>query len=153
MFIYAGQRDRGAIPAKMLHGRTPQLLAQHTSPLWLIQQFGHPPSEPVTGSSWLPAPNGIHFHPPTSLWVHTGERTMTGPLDHLVHHDLDDTRELLEAAKQLSDADYRRKLRPRQQVVWFEGNYEDYEKDYKRRMGTAADQPHRIKYKPLRKAG
>lgn len=39
------------------------------------------------------------------------------------------------------------------QVVWFEGNYEDYEKDYKRRMGTDADQPHRIKYKPLRKAG
>ncbi|MBU0859276.1 MAG: energy-dependent translational throttle protein EttA [Alphaproteobacteria bacterium] len=39
------------------------------------------------------------------------------------------------------------------QVVWFEGNYEDYEKDYKRRMGADADQPHRIKYKPLRKAG
>lgn len=83
--------------------------------------FGHPPSEPVAGSSWLPSPNGVHFHPPTSLWVHTGERTMTGPLDHLVHHDLDDTRDLLEAAKQLSDADYRRQLRPDQQVVWFEG--------------------------------
>lgn len=39
------------------------------------------------------------------------------------------------------------------QVVWFEGNYEDYEKDYKRRMGADADQPKRIKYKPLRKAG
>jgi len=39
------------------------------------------------------------------------------------------------------------------QVVWFEGNYEDYEKDYKRRLGKGADQPHRIKYKPLRKAG
>ncbi len=39
------------------------------------------------------------------------------------------------------------------QVVWFEGNYEDYEKDYKRRLGHDADQPHRIKYKPLRKAG
>jgi ATP-binding cassette ChvD family protein len=39
------------------------------------------------------------------------------------------------------------------QVVWFEGNYEDYEKDYKRRMGADADTPHRIKYKPLRKAG
>jgi energy-dependent translational throttle protein EttA len=39
------------------------------------------------------------------------------------------------------------------QVVWFEGNYEDYEKDRHRRMGTDADQPHRIKYKPLRKAG
>jgi len=39
------------------------------------------------------------------------------------------------------------------QVVWFEGNYEDYEKDYHRRLGKDADQPHRIKYKPLRKAG
>ncbi len=39
------------------------------------------------------------------------------------------------------------------QVVWFEGNYEDYERDRKRRLGQDADQPHRIKYKPLRKAG
>lgn len=39
------------------------------------------------------------------------------------------------------------------QVVWFEGNYEDYEKDYRRRMGHDADTPKRIKYKPLRKAG
>src|SRR5690625_148009 len=35
------------------------------------------------------------------------------------------------------------------QVVWFEGNYQDYEADRKRRLGAAADQPHRIKYKPL----
>jgi sulfate-transporting ATPase len=39
------------------------------------------------------------------------------------------------------------------QVVWFEGNYEDYEKDRKKRLGMDADQPHRIKYRPLRKAG
>jgi ABC-type multidrug transport system ATPase subunit len=32
------------------------------------------------------------------------------------------------------------------QVVWFEGNYADYEADRKRRLGDAADQPHRIKY-------
>ena len=35
------------------------------------------------------------------------------------------------------------------QVVWFEGNYEDYEKDLHRRMGSSADQPTRIKYKPI----
>ena len=35
------------------------------------------------------------------------------------------------------------------QVVWFEGNYEDYEADKRRRLGDAATQPHRIKYKPL----
>jgi ATPase subunit of ABC transporter with duplicated ATPase domains len=31
-------------------------------------------------------------------------------------------------------------------VVWFEGNYSDYEKDRKARLGSAADQPHRIRY-------
>lgn len=35
------------------------------------------------------------------------------------------------------------------EVVWFEGNYADYEADKHRRMGTDADQPHRIKYKKL----
>jgi ATP-binding cassette ChvD family protein len=35
------------------------------------------------------------------------------------------------------------------QVTWFEGNYEDYEADRHRRLGAEADQPHRIKYKPL----
>jgi sulfate-transporting ATPase len=34
-------------------------------------------------------------------------------------------------------------------VEWFEGNYDDYEADRKRRLGADADQPHRIKYKPL----
>jgi energy-dependent translational throttle protein EttA len=35
------------------------------------------------------------------------------------------------------------------QVVWFEGNYQDYEADRKRRLGVEADQPHRIKYRKL----
>jgi energy-dependent translational throttle protein EttA len=35
------------------------------------------------------------------------------------------------------------------QAVWFEGNYQDYEADRKRRLGAAADQPHRIKYRKL----
>jgi energy-dependent translational throttle protein EttA len=34
-------------------------------------------------------------------------------------------------------------------VVWFEGNYADYEADRRRRLGAEADQPHRIKYKKL----
>jgi ATP-binding cassette ChvD family protein len=34
-------------------------------------------------------------------------------------------------------------------VEWFEGNYQDYEADRHRRLGAEADQPHRIKYKPL----
>jgi len=35
------------------------------------------------------------------------------------------------------------------QVAWFEGNYADYEADRRRRLGAEADQPHRIRYKPL----
>ena len=34
-------------------------------------------------------------------------------------------------------------------VEWFEGNYQAYEADRRRRLGAAADQPHRIKYRPL----
>jgi ATP-binding cassette ChvD family protein len=34
-------------------------------------------------------------------------------------------------------------------VVWFDGNYSEYEADRKQRLGAAAEQPHRIKYRPL----
>jgi ATP-binding cassette ChvD family protein len=37
-------------------------------------------------------------------------------------------------------------------VVWFEGNYSDYEKDRKKRLGALAEQPHRIKYRQLTRA-
>ena len=37
-------------------------------------------------------------------------------------------------------------------VKWFEGNYSDYEADRKKRLGKAADQPHRMKYRPLMRA-
>jgi sulfate-transporting ATPase len=37
-------------------------------------------------------------------------------------------------------------------TVWFDGNYSDYEADRKARMGADADQPHRIKYRPLTRA-
>ncbi|MBI2529295.1 MAG: energy-dependent translational throttle protein EttA [Candidatus Rokubacteria bacterium] len=35
------------------------------------------------------------------------------------------------------------------QVVWFEGNYQDYEAQRRKRLGAAADTPHRLRYKPL----
>ncbi len=37
-------------------------------------------------------------------------------------------------------------------VVWFEGNYQEYEADRRRRLGAEADQPHRIRYRPLVRA-
>ncbi|MGE5707769.1 MAG: energy-dependent translational throttle protein EttA, partial [Bacteroidota bacterium] len=35
------------------------------------------------------------------------------------------------------------------QVVFFQGNFEDYEEDKKKRLGAEACQPHRVKYRPL----
>jgi ATPase subunit of ABC transporter with duplicated ATPase domains len=35
------------------------------------------------------------------------------------------------------------------QVVWFEGNYQDYEADRRKRLGAEADRPHRLRYKKL----
>jgi AraC family transcriptional regulator len=62
--------------------------------------FGRAPSVPGE-SRWLPAPNGIHFHPPTSLWVRAAEQPMSPLTEQLVHHDLDDTRALLQTAEGL----------------------------------------------------
>ncbi len=64
--------------------------------------FGHPPSTSA-GRHWLPAPNGIHFHPPTSLWVRATEQTMNPLVSQLVAHDLDDTAALLGIAETLPE--------------------------------------------------
>jgi ATPase subunit of ABC transporter with duplicated ATPase domains len=34
-------------------------------------------------------------------------------------------------------------------AVWFEGNYQEYDEDRRRRLGSEAERPHRIKYKKL----
>ncbi|WP_213005906.1 helix-turn-helix domain-containing protein [Paractinoplanes toevensis] len=66
--------------------------------------FGHPPSRPAS-RPWLPAPNGIHFHPPISLWVDANEH-VTNPLtEQLVRHDLDDTAALLAFSSRLTEAE------------------------------------------------
>jgi len=84
--------------------------------------YGHPPSIPSERNGhWLPAPNGIHFHPPTSLWVHTTEHPMSPLTQQLVAQDLDDTRDLLDRAKQLSDEDYRATRLPGSAVLGFDG--------------------------------
>jgi AraC family transcriptional regulator len=84
--------------------------------------FGHQPSAAHgAGSHWLPAPNGIHFHPPTSLWVHAEEQPMSPLTAQLVEHDLDDTAALLDLAKQLPYADYRRPLLVGNTVLDFDG--------------------------------
>jgi AraC family transcriptional regulator len=88
--------------------------------------FGHPPSgTPAVGDHRLPAPNGIHFHPPTSLWVDARERAMdpaTNPVTELMlGHDLDDTRALLDLAAGLPDDDLRREHQPADTVLSWDG--------------------------------
>ena len=36
-------------------------------------------------------------------------------------------------------------------IFWFDGNFSDYENDRKRRLGIAADTPHRIKYRSMKR--
>lgn len=83
--------------------------------------YGHPPSEAAGGDVWLPAPNGIHFHPPTHLWVHSTEQPMNPVTDQLVRHDLDDVRELITRAKALSLEEWAEVRVPGHQVATWEG--------------------------------
>ncbi|QCW51539.1 helix-turn-helix domain-containing protein [Nocardioides dongxiaopingii] len=88
--------------------------------------YGHPPSVAAARSeagrsSWLPSPNGIHFHPPTSLWIDSQEHAVNPLAQQLVGHDLDDTRTLLEAAARLPDDDYRRARMPGHTVLEWDG--------------------------------
>lgn len=85
--------------------------------------FGHPPSTPAAGH-WLPAPNGIHFHPPMSLWVQSTEHAMNPITEHLVRHDLDDTRHLVDLAKGVAPDDYAATRLPGLQVLGFDGSDE-----------------------------
>ncbi|MFI6869300.1 helix-turn-helix domain-containing protein [Nocardia sp. NPDC050406] len=87
--------------------------------------FGHPPSA-TTGEKrrrWLPAANGIHFHPPMSLWVQhepKGRNDMD-PTTLLLHHDIDDTRELLTAAGELTEEQFHRPRLPGHLVEEYRG--------------------------------
>ena len=85
--------------------------------------FGHPPSRPAA-RHWLPAPNGIHFHPPISLWVDSTEHTTNPLTEQMVRHDLDDTRALLEYAKGLTDADLGEVRLPGAVVLQWDGGEE-----------------------------
>jgi AraC family transcriptional regulator len=110
------------------------------------RHYGHAPSAVPAGTDtaasggvrgyWLPAPNGIHFHPPVALWVQEhdasaagrppgGAGPRAGDLGDvtwlLVRHDVDDTRALLEAAAALPDERYRACRLPGTRVVVFGG--------------------------------
>ncbi|PWW23959.1 DinB family protein [Geodermatophilus normandii] len=89
--------------------------------------YGRSPSSTAPGGSrdahWLPAPNGIHFHPPSSLWVSDEPARRGGDevTALLVHHGVEDTRALLELAKGLPAGEYRRVRAPGLSVLPWDG--------------------------------
>ncbi len=90
--------------------------------------FGYPPSATADRSTshWLPAPNGIHFHPPTSLWLDHGEastaRSGSGEVTEvMVRHDVEDVRDLLEVVKGLSEEEYHRVRLPGNAALGWDG--------------------------------
>ncbi|MDT9593663.1 helix-turn-helix transcriptional regulator [Nocardioides zeae] len=85
--------------------------------------YGHPPSATTAGTApWLSAPNGIHFHPPSNLWVRDDDapRPHRARLDPVLavqlHHGVADTTLLLETARHLDAEAYRRVLLPGHRV-------------------------------------
>ncbi|MFW6600495.1 helix-turn-helix transcriptional regulator [Propionibacteriaceae bacterium Y2011] len=94
--------------------------------------YGHPPGRtprrdaglgPTGDDHWIDAPNGIHFHPPANLWIHDrSRRPAEGPVTaHLLHHDLDDTTELITLAAELDEAEYRRNRLPGSFLLRWDG--------------------------------
>jgi AraC-like DNA-binding protein len=83
--------------------------------------YGAPPSA-YAGDVPLPAPNGIHFHPPAGLLIPGGRGGPGADLtERMVRHHLDRMRELLELAATLPREALERELRPGFVATWFEG--------------------------------
>ncbi|WP_412768050.1 helix-turn-helix domain-containing protein [Gordonia amicalis] len=94
--------------------------------------FGHSPGRaastgrtaPTEHSHWLPAPNGIHFHSPTVLYVDSGTPTTESAGDVLmimVRHDLDDIETLLDAAKGVDEREWTRRRLPGHEPLHWNG--------------------------------
>lgn len=84
--------------------------------------YGMTPSRLGHGDFRLPAPNGIHFHPPAGLRLATRERRPTMDLaDRLLEHDQWLTGRLIERAAMLPDEQLDREIRPGHEVLHFDG--------------------------------
>ncbi|MDG4663046.1 helix-turn-helix domain-containing protein [Mycobacterium sp. 236(2023)] len=85
--------------------------------------YGVPPSQAVDVHFRLPAPNGLHFHPPESLWLDS--EPADAPIADITHlmvvHDVDDTAHLLAAAAGLTSEQWTAEVRPGQTVLEWDG--------------------------------
>jgi AraC family transcriptional regulator len=86
--------------------------------------FGVPPSRATDVKFRLPAPNGLHFHPPQSLWLDCGDTCDTRKPDIsqlMVVHDVADTAYLIEQAAQLSEEQWTQEISPGQVILDWDG--------------------------------
>ena len=87
--------------------------------------YGVPPSQAVDVHFRLPAPNGLHFHPPQSLWLDSDhdEAASVAPdvAQLMIAHDLDDTTHLIAQAAQLTTEQWVAEVAPGQTVLEWDG--------------------------------
>ena len=84
--------------------------------------FGVPPSRAADIEFRLPAPNGLHFHPPQSLWLDSDGDTKEPDISQLmVAHDIADTAYLINKATELSKEQWQQEISPGQVVLEWDG--------------------------------
>lgn len=84
--------------------------------------FGVPPSRAADVGFRAPAPNGLHFHPPQSLWLDgDGTTKEPDPSRLMVAHDVADTAYLIDRARELSEDQWWREVAPGQVVLHWDG--------------------------------
>jgi len=84
--------------------------------------FGVPPSKAADISFRLPAPNGLHFHPPQSLWLDSAGDSKEPDISQLmVAHDIADTACLIDEATKLSKEQWLEEISPGQVVLEWDG--------------------------------
>lgn len=84
--------------------------------------FGVPPSQAGDIEFRLPAPNGLHFHPPQSLWLDSdGDKKEPDISQLMVAHDVADTAHLIDEAAQLSKDQWLDEISPGQVVLDWDG--------------------------------
>lgn len=86
--------------------------------------YGVPPSQAVDVHFRLPSPNGLHFHPPQSLWLDSDRSDDPGVPDIaalMIAHDIDDTAYLLTRAAELTRAQWTAEVAPGQTVLEWDG--------------------------------
>jgi AraC-like DNA-binding protein len=86
--------------------------------------FGVPPSQAADVGFRLPAPNGLHFHPPHSLWLDSdgaGDPEQPDIAALMVAHDIADTAYLIEQAAGLSKEQWTDEISPGQEILEWDG--------------------------------